>query len=131
MKTANKFKVVDRRDETEWDGEEINVQSKTTIQDDKGIGQAISLRTFEFAANPEAFKHETPSYQQLFDSHLKGIQSMLWVDGMKPYEAVEPRILISKDKTHYKIVVACTPNEVLLDKPQTLDQLLNASKYTE
>ena len=136
VKKEKKFKLTEKEaknaptKDIEWEGEEVGVESTTKIQDDKGTGKEIILRFFTFAANKEAFKMHTPSAQELFDSHRKGIESLLWSDGLSPYFAVEPRIILSKDKSHYRFVVSCVPSigNTLIDKTQTLNQLLNESR---
>lgn len=136
MKTPKKFKAVekdaeikskftsDRVGDIQWEGEELSAESQTKIESDTGTGQAIVLRFFEFGVNPLAFKDHKPTEQELFESHRRGIESSLWVDGLRPYEEVQPRIMFSKSKTHYRIIVATTPKDVLLEQTQTLSQLL-------
>ncbi len=59
MAKTNKFKAVelDAKDaptkDIEWEGEEVTAQSDTKIEDDKGTGQEVILRFFEFAANEQ------------------------------------------------------------------------------
>lgn len=110
-----------------WEGEEISVQSDTKLEEDKGTGQAIILRVFDFAANPEVFKQHKPTAQELFASHLQGMRSLLWRDGLAPYEKVEPRLIFSKDKSSYRFIIPCiaTVGSVVIDKPQTLSQIVN------
>lgn len=110
----------------EWEGEEIGVESDTKIEDDKGTGQEIILRFFDFAANPEVFTMYKPTAQQLFDTHRKGIESLLWTDGLTPYTAIEPRLMFSKDQSSYRFVVSCIPSmgNTLVDKTHTLSELL-------
>lgn len=108
----------------EYDAETVKSQSKTTIEDDHGVGIPVILRFFEFAANPETFKYHKPSAQQLFDSHKKGIEAMLWTDGMKPYEGVDPKLIFAKDKKSYQFAVTCIPSQTLIDTTRTLSQLL-------
>ncbi len=128
-----KFKSVEKNaknlptgkvEDLQWDGEEVQTQSTTNLQDDKGSGQAIILRFFEFGANPEAFKNRKPTAQELFDSHLRGIESLLWGDGLKLYKEVEPRLQFSKNNTRYRFIIACLPTQALVDKPKTLSELL-------
>ncbi len=129
-----KFKAieVDAKDapvkDIEWEGEELGVESTTKLESDKGEGQPIVLRFFTFAANPEAFKQEIPSTQQLFDSHRRGMEAQLWTDGLSPYQLIEPRLVFSKDKSHYRFVISCIPSlgQSLVDRPQTLTELLHA-----
>lgn len=113
-------------DEVEWEGEELVAESTTKIQDDKGTGQEIIMRFFDFAANKEVFKQHRPTAQELFDSHKKGIESLLWTDGLLPFIDIEPRLMFSKDKSHYRFGVACIPSlgNTLIDKTKTLSELL-------
>lgn len=124
-KNATDTPVGDIKD-LQWEGEEVRAESKTKLESDTGTGQAVILRFFEFGANPETFKQHKPTAQELFNSHKRGIESLLWRDGMKPFDGVEPRLMFSKDKSHYRFIIACIPSagNVLTDKPKTLSQLL-------
>ena len=128
-KTNKKFKLVERETITEpaveWEGEEVSAESKTQLTDDQGTGQEVVLRFFEFGANPEVFAQHKPTAQELFNSHSKGMESLLWRDGLRPYEAVEPRLMFSKDKTKYRFILACTKHGSLYSgNARTLTQLL-------
>lgn len=135
---TKKFKTIekDAKDspvkDIQWEGEEIGVQSDTKIEEDKGTGREIILRFFDFAANPEVFKQHKPTPQELFDTHKKGMASMLWTDGLTPYEVIEPRLLFSKDKSQYRFVISCIPStgNTLIDKTHTLSQLLTNQPLT-
>lgn len=126
FKTIEKVKTNSKEEEILWEGEEVTVQSDTKIESDLGTGQAIVIRFFEFAANPDAFKQHKPTAQELFNSHRKGIEALLWRDGLKPFEGVEPRVMFSKDLKHYRFITTCIPNSenTMIDTPQTLSQLL-------
>lgn len=132
MAKSKKFKAVekDAKDapvkNLEWEGEEIQAQSKTKLESDPGTGEAIVLRFFDFGANVESFKKQKPTAQDLFNSHIRGMESTLWRDGLRPHEQIQPRLMFSKDKSHYRFIVACTPT-MLTDTPQTLSQLLTPS----
>lgn len=108
-----------------WEGEEVMVESDTKLEADTGTGPVVILRTFEFGANPQVFKTHPPTNQELFDSHLKGIQAMLWSDGLKPMEEIEPRLIFSKNKKKYRIFVGCKPllGQIVLERPQTLSEI--------
>lgn len=134
-KSPKKFKAVEKlaKDtpvgdikDMRWEGEEVQAESQTKITEDTGTGQAIILRFFEFGVNVEAFKARKPTAQELFNSHIKGMQSLLWGDGLAPFEGVEPRLQFSKDKKRYRFIIACIPSlgNVLTEKPKTLSQLL-------
>ncbi len=131
-KTNKKFKAIekDAKDspvkDIEWEGEEVGVESDTKLEEDKGTGQEIILRFFDFAANPEVFKIQKPTAQELFESHKRGMESLLWTDGLTPCLAIEPRLMFSKDKTSYRFVISCLPSmgNSLIDKTKTLSELL-------
>lgn len=133
---AKKFKAIEKDavdapvKDIQWEGEEINAESETKLTSDTGTGQAVVLRFFDFGANVETFKKQKPTAQDLFNSHMKGIESLLWRDGLRPFEAVEPRLMFSKDKSHYRFIIACTPRtgNVLVDETRTLSQLLTNAK---
>lgn len=125
-KVESKFHTKTDVGNVEWDGEEVSAQSKTTLQDDKGTGQAVVLRFFDFTANPQTFKDHKPTAQELFNIHRRGLESIMWRDGLKPYDAVEPRLMFAKDSSHYRFIIACIPNisNVLTEKPKTLSELI-------
>lgn len=89
-----------------WTGQEVEVQSDPLI-DNQNSGKTIVLRSFFFKANPETMKRDRPTKQQIFDSHIKQIELMLWSDGLTPFKGVEPRIKVSKKRDEYKVVLAC------------------------
>lgn len=128
--TEKNAKVGDETQDIEWEGAQAQVESETKLNADKGIGQAVVLRTFTFAANKESFQRHLPTAQELFNSHSKGIDTMLWKDGLKHFMEVEPRLIFSKDKSHYRFIVACIPalGNTLIDTPHTLTELLNDSR---
>lgn len=130
-KNGRKFKLTetDAKDapvkDIEWEGEELGVESTTKLEEDKGTGQAIVLRFFSFASNVEAFKQHKPTADELFASHRMGMEAMLWKDGLTPYTAIEPRLMFSKDKSQYRFVVSCLPNQALVDSTRTLTELIH------
>lgn len=137
---AKKAKILNKKDELPtdaiaiskdevWNAKEIAVESETKITDDVGVGETVILRSFEFGVNPQAFQHKKPTSQEIFNSHLRGIESMLWADGLKPTDDVEPRLIFSKDKTHYRIFVAAKPmrGHILREKPKTLSEIFNGN----
>jgi hypothetical protein len=135
MANSKKFKSVEKNaknlptgkvEDIQWEGEEIQTQSETKLESDTGSGKAVVLRFFDFGANVESFKHHKPTAQELFNSHMRGIESLLWRDQLTFYKEVEPRLLFSKDKSKYRFIIACLPStgSALADKPQTLSQLL-------
>lgn len=105
----------------------IETQSKTQLEDDVGYGEAVVVRVFEFGLNIEAFKQYQPTRQELFNSHIKGIEVSLWKDGLKIYTDVAPRIVIDEENMQYRIVVGAKPmkGQLLSQVPQTLRELVN------
>lgn len=132
-----KFKIIEEKavdskkediGDIEWEGEELGAESTTKLEEDKGTGGAIVIRFFDFAANPEVFRVHTPTANELFSSHRTGMEAMLWKDGLTPTDAVEPRLMFSKDKSKYRFAISCIPSQALIDSPQTLSQLIHGSK---
>lgn len=130
---AKKFKAIEKNaknlpskkiEDLQWEGEEVTAQSETKLESDTGTGQAVVIRFFEFGANPEVFKQHKPTAQELFNSHRKGIEALLWRDGLRPFDGVEPRLMFSKNGKNYRFIITCIPSTVLVDKPKTLSQLL-------
>jgi hypothetical protein len=132
MAKSKKFKVLERDakeapvKDIEWEGEEVGAESTTKLEEDKGTGSEIIMRFFDFASNVEAFKQHRPTEQELFETHRKGIEALLWTDGLAPCYAIEPRLLFSKDKSQYRFVISAIPSvgNTLIDKTKTLTQLL-------
>lgn len=133
MDENKKFKVIEENavdapvKDIEWEGEHLQAESETKIQDDQGTGQQFIIRFFDFKANPGAFEEHIPTGQELFNAHRKGIESMLWADGLVPCEVIEPRILFAKNKSHYRFVVSCTPSigNSVIEKTDTLTDIFN------
>lgn len=132
-KMAKKFKSIEKNaqnlpggqtGDVKWEGEEVSAESKTKLNEDTGTGTPVVLRFFEFGVNPEAFKKHKPTAQELFNTHINGIKSLLWGDGLQFYQQVEPRLQFTKDKKKYRFIIACLPTQVLNEKPQTISQLL-------
>lgn len=111
-------------EEGKWYGQEMNVESDPMIDD--GTGKPYFLRCFEFGANPDVKK--IPSKQDLFNSHWKQIRDFLWKDGLVHREDIPPRIVYGQKK--YQIFVLAEPrfNTMVLETPQTLQQILNKKK---
>lgn len=106
----------------------IETQSQTNLEQDVGEGEAVILRCFIFQMNlekPELFIERQPTKQDLFNSHLRGIEMALYKDGMKIYDAVAPRIIFDKEKFQYSIFVAARPMRgyILQERPQTLTEI--------
>ncbi len=133
MAKPKKFKVkeLNAKDapvkDLDWEGEEVTAESTTKLEEDKGTGHAVVLRFFDFGVNPETFKQHKPTAQELFNSHSRGMEALLWKDQLKPFEGIEPRMMFSKDKSHYRFIIACLPMGVLNEKSMTLTQIAHGT----
>ncbi len=111
----------------QWDVTEAEVHSDTTLESDTGTGKAVVLRFFDFLASPLAFKHQTPSKQELFNAHQLQIQGALYADDLKIFEEVPPKVMISKNKRYFRIVVAALPWGMSHSNIPTLSQIANGN----
>lgn len=125
---VQKFGGVDELGQTKLNGHQhelssVEAQSQTSLEQDHGSGIPVIIRCFTYGINPVAFKDHTPTKQELFDNHKRGLEMHLWRDGMIYYDQVPPRIVMGK--TQYQIFVAALPagNNVLLERPQTLSEI--------
>lgn len=108
-----------------WEVNQMQAQSETKIEDDIGTGAAAIIRMFEFGINYDAFSQHQPTKQELFDSHKKGIEIMLWKDGMAVMDDVPPKVTMGKKS--YRIFVGAKPlkGHILTQKPQTLSEIVH------
>ncbi len=115
-------------DNTPWQSQDLASKSETHLEDDLGSGEAAIIRVFEFAASPEAFRAHTPTRQELFNYHSKGIEVMLWKDGMTVMPDVDPKVTINEKQTKYRIFVGAKPmkGHTLHERPQTLSQIVHS-----
>lgn len=113
---------------TNYDVKQGEVHSDIKLEDDIGHGKAIVVRSFDFKANPQAFKERTPSKQELFNAHAKQIEIILWKDGLQVMPDVYPQLVLDKKRRGYRIIVGAEPmkgNIIMMndqDKLQTLSQ---------
>ena len=127
MKTDKQFDVLDKQTGDAWQGEELTATSKTTIQQEEGHGQPVTLQFFTFDARPfkKIWKENPPTKQELFNKEFNGIEKLLWGKGLKPFTDVEPRLIYARDGNHYTIVVACVAQRgvAIKEEPKTLTQV--------
>ncbi len=110
-------------------GADLQVEGVPLI--DPGTGKTISIRTFTFRMNLTT--KDFSDKQAIFNSHAKQISTILWGDGLIPYEAVSPRVVVDKKKKIYNIFVPCEAKRgvLFLEKPRNLsEELLKSSKAT-
>lgn len=111
--------------DTKYDyGADLSTEGTPVI--DPGLGKAVSIRVFEFKANP-GVNTLTIDKQALFNSHAKQIATILWGDGWRPLEEVPPRVII--DSSGYKIFVPCEARigTTIIEKPKNLSEELTKS----
>ena len=122
---GNQYEIQDKH---KWKAQEVGVNSNVPLVD-SGTGKEYVIRQFDFHFNPEVIKRGMPvDKQSVFNQHWRQIQLLLWKDGLKAYEGIEPRMLISK-KT-YKIILVCEPRigVMVADKARTLQSILPGNK---
>jgi hypothetical protein len=108
-----------------WSAQDIETQSETHLEDDKGIGAPAMVRMFEFAVNRQVFIERNPTKQDLFNYHIKGIEMSLWKDGLKLMTDVEPKVVMDGDL--YRIFVGAAParGQKVFENPITLSTLIH------
>lgn len=96
--------------------------------EDKGQGDAVSIRVFEFKMNP-SFRGEIDK-QALFNAHARQLSTILWSDGLQPVEGASPRVTIDVKKGVYQIFIACEGRlgKVFADKPRNLSEELSKKR---
>lgn len=125
--TVGKMGITEETDKgaLEWDVTQGEVHSDIKLEDDDGTGKAVILRAFDFVASPTAFKHHVPTKQELFSAHQLQIEGALFADDLKIFEEVQPKVIISKNKKYYRIIVAGLPWGMNRADIPTLSQLTN------
>lgn len=134
-KDVSKFGGVEKLDDVKLDGykheaSSVEAKSSLNLEADTGVGDALVIRCFEFQMNlehPELFIERHPSKQDLFNSHIKGIEMALWKDGLKLYTDSAPRITFDLKKFRYSIFVPARPMKgfLLNERPQTLAEIVH------
>ena len=111
--------------DTKYDyGADLHVEGTPLI--DPEAGRTVSIRVFQFKINPE-MKKNFPNKQTLFNAHAKQITTILWADGLRPFEESSPRVIIDIKKGFYQFFVPCEArlNQMFFDRPQNLNKALN------
>lgn len=107
-----------------------NLSTEGVRLEDPGIGKTNTIRVFEFKMSPDPkVRKNFPDRQTLFNAHAKQISTILWSDGLRPLEGVEPRVIIQKKKGIYQIFVAAEANNSTYfnEKPKPLSESLNGT----
>lgn len=115
--------------EQTYDASTVEAKSEQAhLEDDMGEGDAVVIRNFVFAIdmnNSDVWLKNQPTKQDLFNSHLKGIEMALWKDGLKIWPDVKPQLTFDLNNFKYTIIVASKPMKgyLLNERPQTLSQI--------
>jgi hypothetical protein len=72
---------------------------------DPGGGPVNVIRVFNFKMNPE--KKDFTNKQAIFSAHAKQIETLLWGDGLRPLENINPRVILNNKQGIYQIFVPC------------------------
>lgn len=112
----------------EYDASTVEAKSNTNLEMDTGEGNAVVIRCFTFQidlSKADTWLEKRPSKQEIFNSHLRGIEMGLFGDGLKIYDMVAPRITFDAVKMQYSIFVPAIPRRgiQLNERPQTLTEL--------
>lgn len=110
---------MEERDVTPGEGVQINKDTKyeygATLDAepapliDPATGKTLTIRSFIFAIPPQIKLSQFPrNKQQIFSDHAKLIRTMLWADGLVPYEGnreIAPKVVINLKKREFRIIV--------------------------
>ena len=88
-----------------WAGQELEVKSDPLI--DAGMGKLVTIRRFFFSKNPDPKVRLPIHNQDLFNAHWNQIRDILWRDGLRPIDEVNPRVI--RGKKGYNIFITCEP----------------------
>ena len=105
----------------------------TPIIDD-GIGQNVLLRTFTYSINPEKIREFPNDKQKIFNDHAKYLTTLLWGDGLRPFDGASPKVIIDRKKGFYKIIVPCEARNGLIFAEQAKNltqELANEKKIKD
>ncbi len=110
----------------EWYGTELKSDATPII--DPASGKPAIIRMFDFRMDKSIRRFEATK-QQVFSAHSKQILTLLWADGLRPIEGVNPRVSIDTRKRTYKIVVAAEPrlHQTVIETPNSLNDVLSTA----
>ena len=96
---------------------------------DPGVGKTVSIRVFQFKINPQKLKDFPADKQLIFNSHAKQISTILWGDGLIPFESINPRVIIDLKKGFYNIFVPWEAKRdvMFMEKPKNLSELVKGN----
>ena len=103
--------------DVKWYGKEDQTEEK--LMHDKGAGEPVLIRLFEFKLNP-ALEAQPTKEQILTPEYVKYLKTTLWADGLRL--VMEPRVVI--DKESIKIFAPCQASigNNFLEEPKTIQE---------
>ena len=116
------FEIVEKnspvtKTDVKWYGKEDQTEEKSIH--DKGKGEPVLIRLFEFRLSP--LLETLPTKEQILTpEYIKHLQVQLWADGLRLI--MEPRVVI--DKESIKIFAPCqaTMGNNFLEEPKLLQE---------
>ena len=74
MTELKQLRELDAKDapvkDIQWDvAQQQTGESETKLEHDVGTGQTAIIRQFKFKTNPQTWRHDPPTAQQLFNHH--------------------------------------------------------------
>ena len=109
-----------------------NLEAQSDPLVDLVAGRPLAIRSFEFSMNPDIELQFPSDPQVLFNTHARQISTILWADGLKPFDQVPPRVIINHKAKKYQIFVPCEARTgvIFADKPRSLTQQLTNKNAT-
>lgn len=105
--------------EHKWYGKEDQTEDQSIH--DKGQGESVVIRLFEFKFNPGL--ERTPTAEELLTpDYLKYIDTQLWGDALR--RVMHPRISISKEGCKIFVPCVATTGNSHLESPKLLQEWL-------
>lgn len=103
-----------------WFGKEDQTEDKSIH--DKGKGEPIVIRQFEFKFRPDLEKLPTKE-ELLTPDYMKNIKTQLWADGLRL--VLEPRVAITKEGCNIFVPCQATTGNSFIEEPKYLQEWLN------
>ncbi len=104
--------------EHKWYGREE--QTESNLLHDKGVGEPIVIRNFEFARTPGSDK---PTKEQILTAeYVKHLQTLLWADSLRM--VLEPRVNITDDKIIISVPCQARTGATIMETPKYLQELI-------
>lgn len=110
----------DLKAEHKWYGKED--QTEDSSIHDKGKGEPIVIRRFEFKFRPDLQKEPTKE-ELLTPDYMKSIKAQLWSDGLRM--VLEPRVSITKEGCNIFVPCQATTGNSFIEEPKYLQEWIH------